>query len=416
MWKMKVCLFCRHFYPHVGGNETQTMHLALELIKQGIEVMVVTGRIDKSYDKYEECKGIKIYRVTCNPFYLLIKRISGIVRRKTSISIIEKNSVNVEINSFRKKVVHLIYLLDEYVFMWNSLNLLKRHKSEYDLIHSQMLLNYGYMALCAGLKNQKPVLIKDASLGGLDHVTLKPNIQRKKEKLRKYAYFVAISSKIAENLSQQEVPEKNIFKIVNGINIENIDLKNNFNAIPNTLLYVGNFWQGKIKGLDVLIRALSILVQRYPDVKLLVAGKGNIDYYLQLALEYKCSSNVEFLGQVNDVDKLYRQCEIFVLPSRQEGMSNATLEAMSYGIPCVVTDVSGSSDQIENGKEGLIVPVEAYKEMAEALCYMLDNPDKAKEMGRAAKRKILTKFDISIVTTDIIGVYHKLVSEINNKK
>ena len=107
---------------------------------------------------------------------------------------------------------------------------------------------------------------------------------------------------------------------------------------------------------------------------------------------------------------------LFVLPSRQEGMSNATLEAMSYGMPCVVTDVSGSSDQIENGKEGLIVPVESFQDMANAICYLLDNPERAKEMGQAAKHKILEKFDIAVLARDVVDVYCRLISQMNNNR
>lgn len=412
---MKVCLFSRHFYPHVGGNETQTMLLALELIRQGIKVMIVTGRIDQSYSKYEEYKGIKIYRVSCTPLYSFIKKILVLKKRKRVSSGSEIGDISNSSSFIRNRIVNLISLLDQYIFMWNSFKVLKRHKNEYDLIHSQILLNYGYMALCAGLRNQKPVLIKDASLGGLDNISLKPNVNKKREKLRKFAYFVAISSKIASNLLQQGVPKRRIFRITNGVDIENIALKNNLDASPNTILYVGNFWQGQIKGLDVLLQALGIVVQTNPDVKLLVAGKGNINCYRKIAFEHNCDRNIEFLGQVMDMDKLYRSCMIFVLPSRQEGMSNATLEAMSFGMPCVVTDVSGSSDQIENGKEGLIVPVEKFQEMAKAICYLLDNPERAKEMGQAAKNKILEKFDITVVATDIIGIYYQLISEMNNR-
>lgn len=408
MNEMKICLFCRHFYPHIGGNETQTMRLALELIKNGVEVMVVTSRVNASYKKYEEHNGIKIHRVNGSFIFSIAQRIKSVFCRKRMFSgFIDENTAKVR-KRFYTKITILFSLLEEYSFMWNSLRVLRLHRCEYDLIHSQILLNNGYIALLAGLKYNKPVLIKDASLGGLEKVWLKPNVEKKKEKLRKYAYFVAVSTQIAEKLEEQGVCRSHIFNIPNGINIvKNIEKKHSSKA--DIALFVGNFWQGKIKGLDVLLKAMGIVVQTHPHVKLLIAGKGDIELYKQLAVIYKCDSNVEFLGQVHNVEELYQKSTVFVLPSRQEGMSNATLEAMSYSMPCVVTNVSGSLDQIENGKEGIIVPIGNHLEMAKALCYMFDHPDIARKMGEAANVKVRNKFDISVVANDLINVYKTLI-------
>lgn len=409
---MKVCLFCRYFYPHIGGNETQTMNLARELVKQGVEVMVVTGWSDRSNPSCEEYQGIKIYRVRYFSLHQFVYHFLALVRRTEENKETKKTDTNTPVGKswIRNRLSVISHILEEYTFMWNASAILKKHQHGFNLIHSQMLMNYGYMALRAGMKLHKPVLIKDASLGGLEKVTLRPGIERKCNLLRKKAYFVAISSKIEQNLVTQGIPSGHVFRIPNGISVEHIDSKNNDEAIPGTILYVGNFWQGEIKGLDVLIRAMGEVVKVCPKARLLVAGEGCIEQYVSLAEKCRCADRIEFLGQKHSMGQLYRESTIFVLPSRQEGMSNATLEAMSWGMPCVVTDVSGSSDQIENGKEGIIVPVEDDEAMAKAIIFLLGHPEKAKNMGLAAKEKIRKVFDIELVASRMTDVYKQILS------
>lgn len=416
---LRICLFCRYFYPHVGGNETQAMNLALELINNGHKVMIVTGKPDETYKDYEFYKGMHIYRVKFYSIYKVYSLFVNIFRRglrsdvaQSKMSITSSSSQQTKTKSlFRQKVVKINEWVEHYTFMIATTNFLKKHKGEIDLIHSQMLYNFGYMALRAGKMINKPVLIKDASLGGLAKVNLQPKVLSKREFLRKNGYFVAVSTQIAENFQSQGIEKSRIAQIYNGIDITEIDKRNNDNAYPETILYVGNFYQGEIKGLDILIMAMSKVVVKFPSVILNVAGKGDIDFYKTLAKQYGCENNINFLGSVSDTSSLYRNNAIFVLPSRQEGMSNAVLEAMSYGMPCVITDVSGARDQIEDRLEGLVVPIGNFDVLADALSFMLANPQEAKHMGSLAKRKIIKCFDMKVIARQIINIYRKLLSD-----
>lgn len=412
---MKICIFCRYFYPHIGGNETQAMNLALQLIEQGVEVLVITARHDKTLPKFEQYQGINIYRVRYLSLYKLARNILTSIKSKLHKTPAEAtdspdSSNTAQVSAARNMFRRVNKLVEEYTFMWSATSSMRKNQDKFDLIHSQMLLNYGYMALRAGGKLHKAVLIKDATLGGLSLVELQPFVDKKRELLRTKGNFVAISSMIAENFKTQGIKDNQIFKITNGIDISGIEKKDNFEAEANTVLFAGNFWQGEIKGLDVLIRAIGLVVQTNPSVKLRIAGKGNENIYKALAIRYGCANNVEFLGQVKNMDPEYRRNAIFVLPSRQEGMSNSVLEAMSYGMPCIVTDVSGVRDQIDNGTEGLIVPVENFTAMADAMRFMLNNPQQARQMGQKAKIKVIEKFDMRVVTQQIINVYQNLIA------
>jgi glycosyltransferase involved in cell wall biosynthesis len=102
---------------------------------------------------------------------------------------------------------------------------------------------------------------------------------------------------------------------------------------------------------------------------------------------------------------------LFVLPSRGEGLSNALLEAMSLGIPCVATDISGSQDLIRNRVNGLLVPSENAQALAEAIAFMLDNPAEAARMGLNAMNTIKEGYTMTAVADEYIRLYKELASK-----
>lgn len=411
--KLKVCIFCRYFYPSVGGNETQALLLAKELVAQGVAVMVIAARINKTYKREEVYKGIKIYRV--GELSSLIKNVKQVI---TMLRLFGRSKVVSQVdNGIKVQSASRLSVLSDFInisyFKFNALRKLRLENKNYDLIHSQMLGQIGYIALRGALNNNKPILIKDATLGGLELVNVGLYINRQRKLLRDNANFVAISTQIYNNLISQGIDKNRIFRISNGIDIRNVE-KNNLEATPYTLLYVGNYWQGAIKGLDLLLRAMGEVLARHHRVRLSIAGSGDVEYYKNIAREAGALDHVDFCGSVKDMDLMYRSHSIFILPSRSEGMSNATLEAMSYGMPCVVSDVSGSMDQIENGKEGLIVPIDNSHAIAVAVIELLDNPIKARLMGDAAKEKIRQIFDIRITTVEHIKVYKKITNRVKS--
>lgn len=411
---VRICMFCRYFYPSIGGNETQALLLAKELITQGVSVMVVTSRINSTYKKEELYEGIKIYRVAeLSELIRGIKKITnrfGLTKQKEAVITVANLGCREDKTHAYSKLSKLSNLINISYFKFNALRKLKAECRNYDLIHSQMLGQIGYIALRGALDNRKSILIKDATLGGLDLVNVGFNVNKQRKLLKEKANFVAISNRIYDNFIMQGIDKSRLFQISNGIDIANITNKNNFNARFGTVLFVGNFWQGEIKGLDILLRAMGKVVSKYNKVRLLIVGEGNIEHYKEIAKMAGVLDNVCFLGPVKNMDSIYRSHSIFVLPSRSEGMSNATLEAMSYGMACVVSDVSGSSDLIENGKEGLIIPIGDLTAMAKAIIEMLDDTERARLMGNAAKEKICRKFDIRIVATKYIKVYKEITN------
>jgi glycosyltransferase involved in cell wall biosynthesis len=391
---MCVCFYTQSFYPLIGGNQGQALLLAETLLNLGIKVIVVTHRQNLKLKKEEIYHGIKIYRV--NSLAWIKKNVSI-----TNNAISNKSNKFSYVKVFSAKIYYKIMI-------YSVLLKLYKLKNEYDIIHSHKIV-FSDKLIRFAHKLHKPLLIKDATFNGLQQQGEVP------EKKRIYTYqngiFVAVSLMIASNLKKNHVDTKRIFCIPNGIDITDIENKNNKKADKNTLLFVGNFWQGKIKGLDILLKSMTIVVKEHPNVLLSIVGQGNVDEYLPIIDTDRLRQNVKFLGAIKQMKDLYEKNFVYILPSRSEGMSNAVLEAMSYAMPCVVTNVSGILEQIENEKEGLIVPIEDYQALAKAINYMLSNTDQAIVMGKAAQEKIKAKFDIKIIASQYIDVYKKLINK-----
>jgi glycosyltransferase involved in cell wall biosynthesis len=141
----------------------------------------------------------------------------------------------------------------------------------------------------------------------------------------------------------------------------------------------------------------------------MVAGEGDLNKYEEYAEKLGIKRNVQFLGKRSDLDQLYATANLFVLPSRREGMSNALLEAMMNGLPCVATNISGNQDIIETGVNGLLVPPADVEALATAILKMLKDQPLAESMGKRGRETILEHFDISSVATQYRSVYNQMI-------
>lgn len=144
------------------------------------------------------------------------------------------------------------------------------------------------------------------------------------------------------------------------------------------------------KGYDVLIKAFAQVRERMADWRLVFLGEGPQEAELQkLAENLGVATRIEWRGHVADPFAFYRGASIFVLPSRYEGMPNALLEAMSFGLPAIVSDASpGPLEVIDQGENGLIVPTDDVAELAAALTHLAGDEAARKRLGAAARQRV----------------------------
>lgn len=160
------------------------------------------------------------------------------------------------------------------------------------------------------------------------------------------------------------------------------------------------------KGADVLLEAFGRIAGRFPDATLTYFGEGPLIPTLRdRAGAMGLTKRVRFPGYTADRDGIYSKVDVLVQPSRREAMSNSVVEAMARGIPCVVSDVGGLPETVDRGACGMVFASGRPDACAAAISRLLDHPEEATRLGRAAHLKARTTFDrgaIEVATVEAI--------------
>ena len=156
------------------------------------------------------------------------------------------------------------------------------------------------------------------------------------------------------------------------------------------------------KGHEYLVQAMPQVIKRFPNVKAGICGEGPLRPQLESQIRtLGLSDHVKLLGPRVNVSPILASADIFVLPSRWEGLSRALMEAMAAGLPVIATRVDGNKDLILDGVHGLLVAPEDPKSLEASLLQLLEHPQMMKKMGAAAREHVL-----QVHSTDSMGQKH----------
>lgn len=170
---------------------------------------------------------------------------------------------------------------------------------------------------------------------------------------------------------------------------------------------VGNFTPKKAH--RDLIEAVTAIRQSLPEIRLVLVGHGPLERDLRARVRgLGLDESVVFAGFRTDATRLMGAFDVFVLPSRFEGLSIALLEAMALGRPVVATRVGGSPEVIEDGESGILVKAGDPRALAEAIRSLLDDPSRRARISDAARRRA-GSFDIGAAATRMEEVYEGLL-------
>lgn len=161
-----------------------------------------------------------------------------------------------------------------------------------------------------------------------------------------------------------------------------------------------------------LVTAYLRLLAQHPTLKdataLVLVGDGSQREYLENHLAAtKFKNNVWFAGNRTDVPDIMAAMDLFVLPSKAEGISNTLLEAMATGLPVVATDVGGNGELVAPGSTGKLVPKEDSTALAQALFDYIFQPELLNAHGRAARRRAVEYFSLDKMVSEYQKVYQK---------
>jgi glycosyltransferase involved in cell wall biosynthesis len=168
----------------------------------------------------------------------------------------------------------------------------------------------------------------------------------------------------------------------------------------NIILYAGRFaWE---KDPEILIRSMPMVVKKAPDWTLRMAGNGPLlENMKALTQQLEISENVQFLGKVNDMGKLYAEASILILPSIVEGFPNTLIEAMSAKLPTICFSDIPYEDIVNPGVDGIVLNERSQNKLADAILELIANPELRLEMGLKATN-VKKRFSASHIAEKII--------------
>lgn len=165
------------------------------------------------------------------------------------------------------------------------------------------------------------------------------------------------------------------------------------------------------KGYLDAFEAVRLVNQRVPKARFVFVGafEDKPDAIDAKALaDHGIADVAQFLGHRSDVDRIYAALDVFMLPSHREGFPRSVMEAAAMAKPCVVTDVRGCRQTVDDDVTGVIVPARDPQALADALVRLLESSTERARMGAAARVKAVREFDETRIIASILGAYDRL--------
>lgn len=239
--------------------------------------------------------------------------------------------------------------------------------------------------------------------------------------LRINRYFIDAAITNCKAVSQityekEFVPKDKIHVIYNGVEFPPLESENerskiNSMGFPHSkeIKVVGIVANLRpVKRIGDLIKAFAIVSRRIRNTRLVIVGAGDTNVYSDLAKKLNIDDLIHFTGKRKDVSCILKRFDVAVLCSETEGLSNALLEYMTSHVPVVCTDTGGNKELIIDEETGYLVPVGDIDLLAEKICSLLSNENKAKNYADQAKNFVTDLCDMN----NMITHYEKLYSSI----
>jgi glycosyltransferase involved in cell wall biosynthesis len=171
-------------------------------------------------------------------------------------------------------------------------------------------------------------------------------------------------------------------------------IREKLNIAPDEFLLVCAARLVPTKGVDIVIRAVSLVLRQGVPCKCIILGDGPLKEELRHKVNSEGVWDSVFLeGFQEDVRPYFQTASAFILTSRLEGLPTSVLEAMACGLPCIVTGVGGNAEAVQDQVAGLVVPPESPDAAAEAILYLATNLEKRAEMAAHAREAASQSFD-----------------------
>ncbi len=340
-----------------------------------------------------------------------------VYRFKYFIENLEKLSYNGGILANIKKNKIFFILIPFFILsqLFNIKKIIKKEKI--DIIHAHWFIFQGMIAvLYKKIFNKKIKIICTAH--GTDIFGLQGKISEiiKKYTIKNVDKITTVSQALANEINKNFVALHKTSVIYNSINIKifkpNINtesIKIKYGIKSFCLLFVGRLIREK--GIINLIKAIPIILKKFPDLKLIIIGEGNkLTYLKKIIRELKIQKNVLFLGKIknNQLPVFYNLADIFINPSYSEGLPTVCLEALACQTMTIATDVGGTKEIIKNNNTGILLSNNKPKTIAQAIINLLKNSNSKKTISKNGFKFIKNNFNKQKISKKYYQEYKQL--------
>lgn len=368
----KVVMVISQFFPERGGAEVQAQLLAGALRARGAQVTVLTRRL-KGLPKRAVIDGIPVYRAI--------------------------------------RTVPLPFLWG-LAFMVSTFIFLFRKRNEYDLIHCHIMHEFQtVVAVAIKYLFRKKVVVKMSSSGMTSDIRL--ILEKVYGKLflrlaKGVDAVIAVCRESSQELRTAGFPAGRLVEIANGVDTASfIPVPSREVPEERIITFIGRL--DGFKGVDDLLHGFKVLLAKKESVRLVIVGTGPLEsQFKELAGTLHLKERVTFKGKQNSIVAELHNTDVFVLPSRSEGMSNVLLEAMACGVPIVATAVGGNTDLISDRRNGILVPPSDPDALGEALGELLLNGALAEQLGSRARKTVEEHYTLEMIADRYLNLYNRL--------
>jgi len=384
---MKIVMLVPYFYPHTGGTEKYVRDLSTALIQEGNEVTVISNNLprEKNAPAHETLpEGIKVIRLDAvDVLYYLPVSWQFNLKMLEGFDVVH---VHVPAFSFLRAVAGKIKqpLVVTY--------------------HCDVTVSEKYFGMPVP---RWMVPVYEGSSNVYARVLLP-----KADAIYNTTETYAETSPVMKTLPHRVIPI--------GIFHEKIDEAQKKNHLtpdkknPRQILFLGRLAGNK--GCDYLVRAMPMILNRFPDAKLIICGDGEEkSHILDLVTQFGIGPSITFLGTAtfDKLVELYYTSLVYVFPSinRLEAFGIVQLEAMANYTAVVASDIPGPNAVMEPGKSGLLVPKQNPEAIADAVNSLLADPEKAKAMGRRGRELVETKYNWKNIVKQVISIYEEVLAK-----
>jgi glycosyltransferase involved in cell wall biosynthesis len=405
-FKPRIVMLIWSYWPgHEGGAEKQCRRVVECISQEGIEFIILTSLYSQSADRTEQSVSGTVFRLgLLAPLENYLRSCLSPVVHRVALFFGPKNGSQIIARNILFWLMLPMVWASRISFIIALCSWFKRNGKTISLIHvheSDWLAGVGAWL---GERQGVSVLAKTATGIALPTPGYDVPFRGYWKRKRNQCCFLAQHKQHVTELFLRGIPKANVFIVPNGVLLPEEVTEPGQNG---PCLYVGNFSQGAHwKAFDVLIEAWAMVCQVYPEASLTMLGGGEVKQWQKFAERQCCAKSILFQGWTADPSPFYISSSIFLLPSRVEGLSNALLEAQSYGLPCVVSDIPANLEVVRHEENGLVVPVGNAQLFAEAIIRLMSDSQLRARLGKAARKTAALSYSLAATSSILKDIYH----------